>query len=135
MIIFDTHVLLWLMFELHKLGEISKNIIQTKFSQQLIAIPAICFWEIEMLQRKQRINLGISTIEFRSQLLLKGFQEVATNGSIGILADQLTLHPDSADRLITATAIYHNYTLLTADGKIIDWQLSNPNLKLYNAKK
>ena len=53
---------------------------------------------------------------------MQGLIELPITGAIGITALQLrNLHPDTADRLIVATAQEVGATLLTADEKILAW--------------
>lgn len=50
-------------------------------------------------------------------------REIAVDGEIGITAATLQgFHGDPADRLITSTALVRGDRLLTADGKILDWE-------------
>jgi len=49
--------------------------------------------------------------------------EIALTGDIGILASELEgLHSDPADRIISATAIVHDATLVTADERLLRWR-------------
>lgn len=87
-----------------------------------------------MLKNKQRVILADDTLVLRNELFECGLTEIPVTGEIGILANQLSLHPDPADRLIVATALRHDCILITADGKILDWQDPYFNLITHNAK-
>jgi len=58
--------------------------------------------------------------------------ECPLNGEIALLAVNLDLHRDPADRFIAATAIAHQATLVTADERLLAWK--NP-LKRQNATR
>ena len=49
-------------------------------------------------------------------------QQLPLTGEVGIAAAILVdFHPDPADRFITATALRHGATLVTADDRILTW--------------
>lgn len=83
---------------------------------------AISFWEVAMLVTKQRLRLSMPVHLWRDDLLTAGLGEIPVTGEIGVLAAELAdFHGDPADRLIVATAISKNQTLVTADHQILDW--------------
>jgi PIN domain nuclease of toxin-antitoxin system len=52
-----------------------------------------------------------------------GLRELPVTGDIAILVAKLEgLHGDRADRIIAATAIAHDATLMTADDKLLRWR-------------
>lgn len=66
-------------------------------------------------------------------MLASGIRELALTGDIAIMAGELeNLHGDPADRIIAATAIAHDATLITADAKLLQWR--NP-LKRQDAEQ
>jgi PIN domain nuclease of toxin-antitoxin system len=72
---------------------------------------------------KGRLELRHRPAELRSELLETGVVEIALTGDIALLAVELkNLHGDPADRFITATAIVHDATLLTADARLLRWR-------------
>ena len=121
MIVLDTHVLLWVTQQPEKIGKNCTDLIQQAWASQAVAVSAISFWEIAMLQAKGRIHLQGTVQTWRSLLLNQGLKEFGVNGQIGIQAAQLDLHGDPADRLIAATALVHQATLCTADEKLLAW--------------
>jgi PIN domain nuclease of toxin-antitoxin system len=53
---------------------------------------------------------------------MAGLTEIAVDGAIGIRAvDVEGLGNDPADRLIIATALMHDATLVTADERLLAW--------------
>jgi PIN domain nuclease of toxin-antitoxin system len=121
MIVLDTHVLLWVTQQPEKIGKNCTDLIQQAWASQAVAVSAISFWEIAMLQAKGRIHLQGTVQTWRSLLLNQGLKELSVDGQIGIQAAQLALHGDPADRLIAATALVHQATLCTADEKLLAW--------------
>lgn len=122
MIILDTHVLLWLAAGDESLGQRAIQTIDAANHDNQLALSAISFWEIALLQKKGRIALKEDIPTWRIGWLKRGLQEIPMNGDIVIHSTALTsFHPDPADRFIVSTAILSQGQLLTADGKILNW--------------
>ena len=60
--------------------------------------------------------------ETRGLMVQAGIREIPLTGDIAILAVQLNLHGDPADRFIVATAIAKDATLMTADETLLRWR-------------
>ena len=75
-----------------------------------------------MLSASGRIRNDISVAEYLSDLIKVLYLEVLPiTPEIATLSQaDLFTHKDPAHRLITATAIYHNAPLITADRKLHD---------------
>lgn len=118
----DTHVLVWLDEGSDKLGKHARRAIEQAFEADGLAVCAISFWELAMLQQRGRIALPpIRT--WRGELLDMGLREIAVDGEIGLAAAELQgFHPDPADRLIVAAAMAHDAALASADTRILEWQ-------------
>lgn len=121
MIVLDTHVLLWVTQQPEKIGKNCTDLIQHAWTSQAVAVSAISFWEVAMLQAKGRIHLQSTVQAWRLLLLNQGLKELSIDGHIGIQAAQLDLHGDPADRLIASTALVYQATLCTADEKLLAW--------------
>lgn len=75
-----------------------------------------------MLVRKRRMTVPVPLQNWRHSVLSKGFVELPVTGEIAIEAETLAgFHPDPADRLIAATAVLHQLTLVTSDEAILAW--------------
>ncbi len=124
MILLDTHAAVWSVSDSKSLGKQSRRILrQAEESDQIVAISAVSFWEIGLLIAKRRLRLLDSAREFRKVVFAHGTVELPLTGEIAILAGELEdLHGNPADRLIAATAIAHNATLLTADERLLSWR-------------
>jgi PIN domain nuclease of toxin-antitoxin system len=76
-----------------------------------------------MLAAKGRLRSLKSASERRAELIATGVRELPLTGDIAILAAELEgLNGDPADRIIAATAIAHDATLVTADEKLLRWR-------------
>jgi PIN domain nuclease of toxin-antitoxin system len=80
------------------------------------------FWELSVLIAKGRLRALKSPGEQRIKMLAAGIRELPLTGDIAILASEIeNLHGDPADRIIAATAIAHDATLMTADANLLRW--------------
>ncbi len=121
MILLDTHVLVWLLFDEHRLGEQTRQLIEHSWATSQAAASAITFWEVAMLHDKGRLVLLTDIGSWRMSLLEEGLVEIPVTGDIAIRAAGLTdLHPDPADRFIVASAL-DGHQLITADQRILAW--------------
>jgi PIN domain nuclease of toxin-antitoxin system len=122
-IILDTHAVIWSATEDKRLGRGARAAIAKAFRSSEVAVSAISFWEIAMLRAKGRLQTASGAAELRTRFLQAGGVEVPVNGEIAILAESLEdLRGDPADRLIAATAILNDSTLVTADRTLLDWR-------------
>jgi PIN domain nuclease of toxin-antitoxin system len=112
-----------------KFGKRSTSTVEAAQTEGSLFISAISFWEMAMLISKGRLRALRSASEQRLKILAAGIQELPLNGEVCILAGELeNLHPDPADRLIAATAIAHDATLVTADERLLRWRHKLPRL-------
>ncbi|MEP7314809.1 MAG: type II toxin-antitoxin system VapC family toxin [Pseudomonadota bacterium] len=128
----DTHVIIWLATADPSLGKRSHTLIDAAAQSGALAVSAISFWEIALLIEKGRLQTSLAAEELRNRLLHAGVVEVPLSGDIAVLATQLGLHADPADRFIAASAISRGATLLTADDRLLSWQHA---LKRHDARR
>lgn len=122
MIVLDTHVLVWAAADERKLGRKARALINRLWDSGEVAVCAMTFWEIALLQSKGRIRLPTDAGDWRAQRLAAGLVELPLDGAIGIHAVDLRGLPDDpADRLIVATALAQRASLMTADDKLLSW--------------
>ncbi len=125
MIVLDTHVLLWADSDNRKLGRKARATIERRWANGELAVPAIAFWEVGLLQAHGRLHLSTTVREWRNAVLTAGAVELPLDGNIALRAlDLAGLHDDPADRFIVATALVHEATLITADERLLRWQHS-----------
>ena len=122
MILLDTHAAIWLTIE-KGLGRQSQRIADKALAVDELAISTFSFWELAMLASKGRLRALESAGKLRAELLALGLRELPVTGDIAILVAEFEgLHGDPADRIIAATAIAHDATLMTADDKLLRWR-------------
>lgn len=123
-IVLDTHVLLWALLEPEKLSNNIRDQISAAQENSELFLSSISLWEIAMLKFKKRINVyepihdflvSISNIE---GMLIKDITPEIAAESVSLMDD---FHGDPSDRIIVATAKCYGATLITADGKILNW--------------
>ena len=132
MIVLDTHGLAWAANDERKLGRKAKALINRLWDSGKVAVCAITFWEIALLQSKGRIQLPADVESWRTQVLAAGLIEFPVDGAIGIRSVELRGLPDDpADRLIVATALTQRAALMTADDKLLGWDHA---LERYDAR-
>ncbi len=117
----DTHTLLWVRLGGGRLGRRARRAIDRAVQTRDVAVSAISFWELGMLQEKGRLAVLQDIASWREELLEAGLVEISVTGIIaaraGVLPD---LHGDPADRIIIATAL-EGHRLVTSDRRILDW--------------
>lgn len=123
MIVLDTHVLVWADSDDRKLGRKARALIDRLWAIGKVAVPAIAFWEVGMLQARGRLELPVSAREWRDAVLAAGVIELPLDGTVAVRALDLSgLHADPADRFIVATALVHGAALMTADARLLEWR-------------
>ena len=121
MILLDTHVLLWSRSGDRRLGSGARAEIERAWRQGELAVSAMSFWEVAMLQDKGRYTLRRDVAAWRTGLLEEGLVEIPVTGAIGAVAGALPdMHGDPADRMIAATAL-GGHLLVTADRRLLNW--------------
>jgi len=121
-IVLDTHVAVWMATD-KGLGKQSQRMAERALADDRLAISAFSFWELAMLIAKRRVRTLKSASEQRTKMLSTGLRELPLTGEIAILAAELEgLNGDPADRIIAATAVAHDATLMTADAKLLRWR-------------
>ena len=122
MILLDTHVLIWLDQDNPKLGPKCRAAIDEALAEDDLAVSAISFWEVAMLVAKRRLAIAVALHHWRRDLIAGGIRELPLDGRVGLLAADLELHRDPADRFVAATATINEATLATADQRLLTWQ-------------
>lgn len=123
-ILLDTHVILWSLLQSEELSKSAKNYIRAAQEKSSLLIASITLWEIAMLRSKKRINIYMPIKDFLQAITdIKGIRIVDISAEIAAESVLLTdnFPGDPADRIITATSIIKQATLLTRDKKILTW--------------
>lgn len=85
-------------------------------------IAAITLWEIAMLVSKGRVSVGQDLGTWLAGLLQNGLLKVLPLDApvaVGSVSLPGSFHGDPSDRMIVATARYHDLPLMTADKAIL----------------
>jgi PIN domain nuclease of toxin-antitoxin system len=122
LILLDTHVVLWLAFEEHRISRNAKTSIdRARQGDQGLAISDFTLYELVMAFRKKRIGISISIESF---LLEVERRFVVLPITRDICVQTLGFPPeypkDPGDRIIGATTIVNSLSLVTADQTIRD---------------
>jgi PIN domain nuclease of toxin-antitoxin system len=132
-IVLDTHALIWADTDDRKLGRKARALIDRLWPLGKVAVTAISFWEVGLLQARRRLRLPVSLREWRDAVLDAGAVELPLDGAVAMRALELSgLHDDPADRFIVASAIVHGAALVTADERLLDWRNA---LERYDARE
>lgn len=119
MIVLDTHVWIWWLDNPAELSETAKEAIQTARQSNDIYISSMSVWELNMLVTKARLQLKQSPQDWlKHSEGLSFIQFVPINNQIAQNSVHLDLHPDPADRIICATAMYLGATLISKDNRL-----------------
>lgn len=122
MVLLDTHAVIWFATGAPQLGSRTTGMAQSRLADERLALSAFSFWEMAMLVGKSRLSLGRPADAFRRLVLDLGIRELPLSGAIGVAAVGLSgLRGDPADRIIVATALAHDATLITADETLLHW--------------
>ena len=121
MILLDTHALIWLRTGDARLGMSARRVLDDALGGGELAVSAITFWEIAMLNSKGRLDFPEDVGMWRRELLGQGLAEIPVDGDTGIRASALPgFHADPADRIIVATT-QAGHRLVTGDERILAW--------------
>lgn len=121
MVTVDTHIIVWEALAPEQLSKKAKNQFQKANESDGIIFSDISFWEISMLISKNRLEIDISFLEFIDLLLktrnyiIQPISPEIADISNGMLKD---INTDPADRIIAATSVFTNSSLITADKKL-----------------
>jgi PIN domain nuclease of toxin-antitoxin system len=118
MLLLDTCTFLWLVGQQESLSTQAKKLI-TKYSNALF-ISVISAFEIGVKQQKGLLTLPMPAEQWLEQATeAHGIIPLSIDIKVAIQSTQLTrVHRDPADRLIIATALTHDLTILTPDEHI-----------------
>jgi len=115
MYLLDTCALIWLTSDQTKLSKTAHSILTR--GDAVIFISPISFFEIGLLQRRKRIKLPCSLLKWTENIFKEySINEVMINASIAATAVELPeLHRDPCDRIIVATAMETDLSILSPD--------------------
>ena len=118
MILMDTCAIIWDALEASKLSDKAISAIERADRHNALIISDISIWEISMLIKKKRLEVGsTATIFLNLFLQSRNISVQSISPEIAELSVNFdhTINNDPADRIIAATSIINNAQLVTAD--------------------
>ena len=116
-LLLDTHIWLWLFREPKRVGRRTLQILKDPKNE--LWLSPISTWEILTLHHKGRIKLHMDIAEWIAKATA-GTQEAPFTHEIALAGRELPLQQDPADRIIAATALVLDLTLVTADERLLE---------------
>ncbi len=126
MILMDTCAIIWDALDDKQLTSKARNAIQKADDHNALIICDISIWEISMLFKRRRIEVGTTAENFVNLFLQsRNISVIQISPEIAELAVNFgsEINNDPADRIIAATSIIHNAQLVTADKNLIESEL------------
>ena len=124
MLLIDTHVLLWVLSGDERVHANARNLIQDELRRRRLFVSSATYWELALLVRLGRIDLGCDLRVWRARRIDAGIREIPLDSETLILAEDLRQQgapSDLAHRLIMAGALSRRGQLATADREILAW--------------
>ena len=120
MIVADTHAWLWWLSDATALSPAARAALDGALDDGRLGVSAISVWEAAMLVKKGRLELTLPLEELvRRCEALPGMRFLPVTPRIALASVALDpLHADPADRIIAATALEHQATLVTKDARL-----------------
>ena len=115
-LLLDTHIWLWGLQEPNRLGP--RTLSELRDSANEIWLSPISTWEALLLHTKGKIRLNVDLGEWLAESTA-GTREAPLTHEIALVAQQLPMHRDPADRFLAATAQVLDLTLVTADDRLL----------------
>jgi PIN domain nuclease of toxin-antitoxin system len=119
-VVLDTNALIFDALQPKRLTPRALHAIETASTHGDIACSDISLWEIAMLVAKNRLDPGAELTQFLHDMIqARGLRVLPITPEIAALAQsEQFAHGDPADRIIAATAMYHQAKLVSADTRI-----------------
>lgn len=113
----DTHSLVWYFTEDAKLSRNAGEAFEGTIKEGTIIIPAVVLAELMFIAKKGKINLTFEETIARIEEC-ENFDIAPLDIDILKVADKIEMNMEMHDRVIVATAIYHEAVLITRDERI-----------------
>ncbi len=124
MIVLDTHAWIWWLTAPEKLKAKTLKLIERNLSHSNVRVSSISVWETAMLVTRGRLNFEIDFPSWlNTAIAVPGVKFQSVDNTVAYQAVNLpgTFHADPADRMIVATALGLDATLISGDQKIQDY--------------
>ena len=120
MVVLDTNALIFDALQPKRLTPRALRAIEAASERGDIACSDISLWEIATLVAKDRLDPGAELTQFLHDMIQsRGLSVLPITPEIAALAQSAQFsHGDPADRIISATALYHKAKLVSADARL-----------------
>jgi PIN domain nuclease of toxin-antitoxin system len=121
MIVLDTHALIWWVSNPEQIPTKARRLLERAITDATgVAVSSISAWEIAMLVERGRLELTMRVDDWIARVeALPWLTFVPVDNVIAVRAVRLeNLHRDPADRIIVATTLVLNATLVTGDDRL-----------------
>jgi PIN domain nuclease of toxin-antitoxin system len=119
----DTHVVLWIAENSPSLSETAKNVVLDIQSEKYVSIASA--WEVAIKLGTKKLHLDGGLPEFFNIIDENGFLMTSIEREyLQLLSKLPDHHKDPFDRIIVATAIAENMTLITVDENIHKYDIA-----------
>jgi PIN domain nuclease of toxin-antitoxin system len=115
-LLLDTHIWLWSLSEPRRIGR--RVLVQLKDEANELWLSPISTYEALTLYHKGRFEIDGDLSEWLARATA-GTHEAPLTHEIALVARQLSMHQDPADRILAATAEVLDLTLVTADERLL----------------
>ena len=126
MIVLDTCAIIWDALAPHKLTQKAKKAIESADSNNEIIICDISIWEISMFVKRNRLTIDTTASNFINLFLQsRNIQVQSITPEIAELSVNFSseINNDPADRLIAATSLIRNASIITSDNNLRDFEM------------
>lgn len=119
-VICDTHALIWWALQPQLLSKRARQTMHDAQQHNELLFCDISYWEVAMLIKRQRLQPGVSCAEFFDLTTQAcGKPALSITAAIAELAqDDRFAHGDPVDRIIAATVLFYDATLVTKAKKL-----------------
>jgi len=122
-LLLDTHIILWVAGDNSKLTEKAKQALCDESNLRYVSIASA--WEVAIKIRAQKLRFDGGLSEFYRIIDHNDFYETGvTRDYLSLLEGLRDIHKDPFDRLLVATALAENFTIVTADKNIHKYNVS-----------
>ena len=126
MIVLDTCAIIWDALAPYKLTQKAKKAIESADSNNEIIICDISIWEISMFVKRNRLTIDTTASNFINLFLqYRNIQVQSITPEIAELSVNFCreINTDPADRLIAATSLIRNASIITSDNNLRDFEM------------
>ena len=115
-LLLDTHIWLWSLSEPRRIGR--RVLVQLKDEDNELWLSPMSTYEALTLYYKGRFEIDGDLSDWLTRATA-GTREAPLTHEIALVARQLSMHQDPADRILAATAEVLDLTLVTADERLL----------------